>query len=243
MIKAVIIEDSRLARLELKELLRAHPGVQVIGEADSARQALELIRISKPDLVFLDIHLPGASGFDILQQLDHLPAVIFTTAFEQYALQSYDYHAIDYLLKPIAPERLARAVLKTLSNLNAGTAEDVGLGKEDRIYIKDQHKSWLVQLKDVRYFESKGNYAQVFFDHHSPLILRSLQQLEETLKPDQFIRVNRQQIVNLNHISKVDNVYGNRLALVLSDGVHIKVSRRQVSRFKELFNLFKMHME
>ncbi|WP_158827384.1 LytR/AlgR family response regulator transcription factor [Mucilaginibacter lacusdianchii] len=238
MIKAIIVEDSRLARIELKELLRAHPEIEVIGETDLVSQALELIRILAPDLIFLDIHLPGASGFDILQQLQQLPAVIFTTAFEQYALQSYDYHATDYLLKPIVPERLARAVQKTLLNLNTLPIKASTPSAHDRIFIKDQQKTWLVPLKDIRYFESKGNYSQVQFAGNSPLILRSLQQLEETLNPNQFMRVNRQQIVNLNHVIKVDQVYGNRLILVLSDGTQIEVSRRQVARFKEVFSLF-----
>ncbi|WP_345952682.1 LytTR family DNA-binding domain-containing protein [Mucilaginibacter sp. PAMB04168] len=239
MIKAVIVEDSRLARIEIKELLRAHNDVLLVGEADSADKALELIRLVKPDLVFLDIHLPGASGFEILERLEHLPAVIFTTAFEHYAFQSYDYHAIDYLLKPIVPERLARAIRKACTHFGVNTTSPAGDDLQHRIFIKDQHKTWLVPLGNVRLFESKGNYVQVFFDDQNPLMLRSLQQLEDTLDPKQFMRINRQQIINLKHILKVGRTFGNRLKVTLSDGATAEVSRRQVAKFRERVELDK----
>ncbi|WP_295767136.1 LytTR family DNA-binding domain-containing protein [uncultured Mucilaginibacter sp.] len=235
MIKAVIVEDSRLARVELKELLRTHGNINIIGEADSADKGIELIKLTNPDLVFLDIHLPGATGFDLLEKLDCLPAIIFTTAFEQYALQSFDYHTIDYVLKPIAPERLAKAILKASAHFGSKQLPDKTSDEDNRIFIKDQHKAWLVPLKDVRYFESKGNYIQVFFGNQSPLMLRTLQQLEETLNPKHFIRINRQQIVNLRHVVKVNLSLGNRLRLTLSDGFTTEVSRRQVAKFKEQF--------
>lgn len=237
MIRAIIVEDSRLARVELKELLRAHPEIQVMEEAASASQALQLIQRMQPDLLFMDIHLPGASGLEILAQLKPLPMVIFTTAFEQYALQSYDYYAVDYLLKPIVPERLDRAVQKALANFTSQPERRGRLAMHDRIFIKDQHKTWLVPLHEIRYIESKGNYAQVFFAHHSPLMLKSLQQLEDTLSQERFIRVNRQQLVNLDHVVHVSEATGNRLKLTMSNGVFIEVSRRQVAKFKSLFDL------
>ncbi len=235
MIKAVIVEDSRLARLELKELLRAHPEIEVSGEAATISQALELIRLTTPDLMFLDIHLPGGNGFELLEQLEHLPGIIFTTAFEQYALQSYNYNTIDYLLKPIVPERLQKAIQKTLASLNSTAHQNQVPCKPDRIFIKDQHRTWLVALNDIRYFESKGNYTQVHFDNFSPLMLRSLQQLEDTLNPGKFIRINRQQIVNVSHIQRAVEVPGKRLQLTLNDGTLVEVSRRQVGRFKDVF--------
>jgi two-component system LytT family response regulator len=236
MIKAVIVEDSRLARLELKELLRAHPEVQVAGEAATVSQALELIRLNEPDLIFLDIHLPGGNGFELLEQLNQLPGIIFTTAFEQYALQSYDYETIDYLLKPIVPERLEKAIQKALSTLKTTDSTNNAPRIPERIFVKDQHKAWLVALNDIRYFESKGNYTQVYFSGYSPLMLRSLQQLEGVLNPKQFMRINRQQIVGLGHVLQVAEASGNRLQLTLNDGTVIEVSRRQVSKFKEMFS-------
>jgi two-component system LytT family response regulator len=236
MIKAIIVEDSRLARLELKELLRVHPEIEVLGEAVTISQALELFRLTAPDLIFLDIHLPGGSGFELLEQLDHLPGIIFTTAFSQYALQSYDYNTIDYLLKPIVPERLQKAIQKTLASLKAPHHQSGLPGKPERILIKDQHRTWLVALDDIRYFDSKGNYTQVHFARSSPLMLRSLQQLEDTLDPRRFIRINRQQIVNVGHVQQAAEVSGKRLKLTLTDNTIMDVSRRQVSRFRELFS-------
>jgi two-component system LytT family response regulator len=239
MINAILIEDSRLARQELKELLKSFPQVQIAGEAGTASQALELIKLVNPDLIFLDIHLPGKSGFDILQELDSVPAVIFTTAFDQYALQSFDYNAIDYLLKPIVPERLEHAIQKAEILLKETTAavRREKLTVNDRIFVKDGSKCWFITIGDIRLFESKGNYTQIFFDGNSPLILKSLQHIDETLDDQQFVRVNRQQIVNVKFIANVNEWFGGGLKLTLDTGETIEVSRRQVSRIRELFSL------
>ncbi|TDO23360.1 LytR/AlgR family response regulator transcription factor [Pedobacter duraquae] len=239
MIRAVIVEDSRLARQELKELLKVHSQIHIIAEAASADIALELIKKEDPDLIFLDIHLPGKSGFDLLAELDYLPAVIFTTAFDQYALQSFNYNTVDYLLKPIVPDRLAAAIQKSEALLGAAKPLPTAgrLSAQSRIFVKDGSKCWFVTLSDIRLFESKGNYTQIFFNNDSPLILKTLQQLEDTLDEKMFLRVNRQQIVNVNFISSVTEWFGGRLKLTLNTGESIEVSRRQVSKLRELFSL------
>jgi len=238
MIRAIIVEDSRLARQELKELLKIHPQIEIVAEAASVDVAMALILKEDPDLVFLDIHLPGKSGFDLLAELDHLPAVIFTTAFDQYALQSFDYNTIDYLLKPIVPERLSSAILKSEALLHAVRSKPAAgrLSADSRIFVKDGSKCWFVTLSDIRLFESKGNYTQLFFNEDHPLILRTLQQLEDTLDEKLFIRINRQQIINVNFISTVAEWFGGRLKLTLSSGESVEVSRRQLNRFKNLFS-------
>lgn len=239
MIKAVIIEDSRLARKELIELLKAFSQIELIGEAGNAEEAIEMIKQFSPDLIFLDIHLPGKSGFEILQELDRVPMVIFTTAFDQYALQAFEYNTIDYLLKPIAPERLGQAISKVEVQLAKSkiTLKRDKLTVNDRIFLKDGAKCWFVTLNEVRFFESKGNYTQVHFENNCPLVLRSLQQIEETLDDQQFIRVNRQQIVNVRFIEDVAEWFSGGLKLTLSTGETVEVSRRQVYRIKELFSL------
>lgn len=239
MIKAVIVEDSRLARKELKELLKDFPQIELIGEAGNAEEAIEMIKQLSPDLIFLDIHLPGKSGFEILQELDRVPMVIFTTAFDQYALQAFEYNTIDYLLKPIAPERLGQAIAKVegqLAKSNVPLKRDK-LTVNDRIFLKDGPKCWFVTLNEVHFFESKGNYTQVHFENNCPLVLRSLQQVEETLDDQQFIRVNRQQIVNVRFIKDVAEWFSGGLKLTLSTGDTVEVSRRQVYRIKALFSL------
>jgi two-component system, LytTR family, response regulator len=239
MIKAIIVEDSRLARLELKTLLKSYPQVEITGEAESAVQALELISSGQPDLLFLDIHLPGKNGFELLQELDQVPAVIFTTAFDQYALQSFEYNTIDYLLKPIIPERLERAIRKAEEQLQQQKAavRTEKLATTGRIFVKDGNKCWFVTIGDIRLFESKGNYTQIFFDKNSPLILKSIQHIENTLDSQQFIRVNRQQIINVKFIGNVAETFGGRLKLTLTTGEAIEVSRRQANRIREIFSL------
>jgi len=239
MIKAIIVEDSRLARQELKMLLADFPQINVVGEADSAEQALAMIPTEQPDLLFLDIHLPGKNGFDILQELERVPAVIFTTAFDNYALRSFEYNTIDYLLKPIVPERLEKAIKKAeeqLQQLPASLRQEK-LTTTDRIFVKDGNKCWFVTLGDIRLFASKGNYTQIFFQNHSPLILRSLQDVEDSLGGQQYVRVNRQQIVNIKFVADVAETFGGRLKLTLTTGELIEVSRRQVSKIRESFSL------
>lgn len=240
MIRTVLVEDSRLARLELKELLKGFSQIEVLGEAENAGQALDLINRLNPDLLFLNIHLPSKSGFEILQELDRVPAVIFTTAFDQYAIQSFEYNTIDYLLKPIAPERLGKAILKAEEQLKYRTDQPEKreiLTENDRIFVKDGKKCWFITLEKIRLFESKGNYTQIHFENNCPLILRSLQQIEDHIDPKQFVRINRAQIVNLKYIKDIAEWPGDRLKITLTTGEEVEVSRRQVYKIKDLYRI------
>jgi len=235
MIRALIIEDSRLARKELKELLKAFSQITIIGETGSASEALELISLLEPELIFLDIHLPGKSGFEILQELDRVPAVIFITAFDQYALKSFEYNTIDYLLKPVVFERLELAVAKAekyLQTTNTFTKKEK-LGFGDRIFVKDGSKCYFIKVEDIRYFQSKGNYTQIHFGVNSPLMLKTLQQVAYTIDSQQFVQINRQHIINVNFISNSKGLIGGRLNLNLSTGETFQVSRRQANKIKE----------
>lgn len=239
MIKAIIVEDSRLARKELKELLKAHPQIQITAEADSAEQAMSVLKKEQPDLLFLDIHLPGKNGFDILAELDQVPLVIFTTAFDQYALQAFAYNTIDYLLKPIVPEQLERAISKVEATFQKQeeSSRSKKMAFTDRIFVKDGNKCWFVTLGDIRLFESKGNYTQIHFNDQRPLVLKSLQQIDLLLDQQQYVRINRQQIVNTKFISKVEERFGGQLRLSLNTGETLEVSRRQANRIKVIFSL------
>jgi len=238
MIRAVIIEDSRLARTELKEMLGEYDHLEVIGEADSGDKAIELIRLLKPDLIFLDIHLPGKNGFEILEELDSVPSVIFTTAFDAYALRSFDFNTLDYLLKPIAPERLKTALQKAEHLLVKKEGETSGkLGLMDRIFVKDRNQAWFVTLAQIRMFEAYGNYTRIYFDDHNPLILKTLQQVYDTVDDQFFIRANRQQLVNTQFVTSVEALSGNRLLLTLSTNEKVKVSRRQTVKVKAYYLL------
>jgi two-component system LytT family response regulator len=207
MLKVILIDDERLARSELKRLLQEFPDVEIIGEAANADEAIEKIEALNPDLIFLDIQMPGKTGFDLLTQLEKAPHVIFVTAYDEYALKAFDVNALDYLMKPVEPKRLADALLKVkqkdeeemLSYNNRGV-----LGEHDQVFVKDGERCWFVKLSDVRLFESVGNYAKVFFGINKPLILKSLNALEERLDEKVFFRANRKHIINLRKIEKIE---------------------------------------
>src|SRR5215213_7664439 len=240
--KAVIIDDERLERNELRKLLQEFPEVEVIGEAANANEGIDKIESLSPDLVFLDIQMPGKSGFDMLTELERAPHVIFVTAYDEYALKAFEVNALDYLMKPVEPKRLADALMKVkqkdeeeeFSSANVRTGL---LGEHDQVFVKDGERCWFVKLSDVRLFESVGNYAKVFFATHKPLILKSLNALEERLDDKVFFRANRKHIVNLRMIEKIEPYFNGGLLLELKGGEKIEVSRRQTVKFKEMMSL------
>ncbi len=240
MLKVILIDDERLARSELKRLLQEFPDVEIIGEAANAEEAIEKIETLNPDLIFLDIQMPGKTGFDLLTQLEKAPHVIFVTAYDEYALKAFDVNALDYLMKPVEPKRLADALLKVkqkdeeemLSYNNRGI-----LGEHDQVFVKDGERCWFVKLSEVRLFESVGNYAKVFFGTNKPLILKSLNALEERLDEKVFFRANRKHIINLRMIEKIEPYFNGGLLLDLIGGEKIEVSRRQAVKFKEMMSL------
>lgn len=238
-ITALIVEDSRLARNELKELLKAHGQIRLLGEAENADEAYRLILELKPDLLFLDINMPGKDGFELLEMLDEVPEVIFTTAYDEYAIKSFEYNALDYLLKPISPERFARTLTKLSAQAKpVETTVDSGrLGENSRIFIKDGERCWLVRVGDVKRFEIVGNYTRVYFESERPLLYKSLNQVEEKLPERIFFRANRQEIVNINAIAEVMPWFNGKLKLRLQDGAEIEVSRRQSSVFRDRMSL------
>ena len=241
--KAIIIDDERLARNELKKLLQDFPEVEVIDEAANAEEGITKIENQHPDLIFLDIQMPGKTGFDMLSQLERSPQVIFTTAYDEFALKAFEVNALDYLLKPIEPKRLADAIQKLhLSEQKEVRTEGENfnnsiLSEADQVFVKDGERCWFVKLSDIRLFESVGNYAKVFFATNKPLILKSLNALEERLDEKTFFRANRKHIVNLRMIDKIEPYFNGGLLLELKGGEKIEVSRRQTVKFKEMMSL------
>ena len=227
--KALIIDDERLARLELRRLLGAHPEVEIVGEARGGEEALALIAKLGPDAIFLDIQMPGMSGFDLLERLEDLPQVIFTTAYDEYALKAFEVNALDYLLKPVAPARLAAALARVRPRTEPARLEQV--------IVRDGDRCWIVRLPDIFLLESEGNYTRVHFASERPLIRRSLNALEEQLDPAMFFRAGRKEIVNLKWIQKVDICVAGGLAVTLRGGRTIEMSRRQSARLREILSL------
>jgi len=230
----LVVEDSRLARKELVTMLESLDQFYMIKEVAKVEEARKYLKANKIDVLFLDIHLPGENGFDLLESLDDLPKVIFTTAYDAYAIKSFEYNAIDYLLKPIKKERLEKAITKL--DLKKNSTTTIADAKK-QIFVRDGNKCWFVKLIDIRLFESVGNYVKIYFNEHQPVIYRSLNNLESTLDASTFIRINRKHIVNLNFIDRVDGSFNGKLKIVLTTEEVLEASRRQSVKIKEQFSL------
>ena len=241
--KALIIDDERLARKELASLLERHDHIEVVGEAANADEAEAMVAEKRPDLIFLDINMPGRDGFELLAALDPAPQVIFVTAYDEHALRAFQVNALDYVVKPIDPDRLAAALGKLHAQHEQDAPQREVLREGDQIFLRDGEKCWFVTLKDVRYFESEGNYVRVRFDDQKPLVLRSLNKLEEKLDPLVYFRASRKHIINLRWVESIEPWFSGGLMVKLKhkgkDGQSetIEVSRRQAARFKELLSL------
>ncbi len=226
--KALIIDDERIARQELRRLLAAHPEIEIAGEARTGEEALELIGRLAPDVLFLDVRMPGMNGFDLLEHLDDVPQVVFTTAYDEYALRAFEVSALDYLVKPVAPARLASAIAKLRPRSQS---------RLERVFVKEGDRCWLVPVADIFLLESEGNYTRLYFGNDRPLILRSLAALQERLDPAIFFRAGRRHVVNLKWVERVEPAVGGNLLVVLRGGSTVEMSRRQSARFQEALSL------
>jgi len=227
--KALIVDDERVARQELKRLLSAHPEVEIVAEAQNGEQALHLIPKLAPDVIFLDIQMPEMTGFELLAKLDDVPQVIFTTAYNEYAIRAFEVSALDYLLKPIAPPRLAAAIAKLRPRKIPPRLEQV--------FVRDGERCWLVSVADIYLLESEGNYTRVCFQGERPLIARSLAALESSLDPSIFFRTSRAQMINLKWVEKVETGPAGNLEITLRSGETIAASRRQSAALREALSL------
>ena len=234
--RTIIIDDERLARTELKKMLLDFPEIQVVDEANNAEAGIEKINSQHPDLIFLDIQMPGKTGFDMLAELVSTPKIIFTTAYDEYAIKAFEVNALDYLMKPIDSKRLEDAIKKLNIPESEPDTENIiysnheMLNEYSQVFVKDGDRCWFVKLNEIRLFESVGNYAK-------PLILKSLNALEERLDPKVFFRANRKHIVNLRMVEKIEPYFNNGLLIEIKGGEKIEVSRRQTVKFKEMMSL------
>lgn len=245
-LRTLIIDDERLARNELRRLLGPHPGIEIVGEAANAKEARKAIIELEPDVLFLDVQMPGESGFELLASLDAVPLVVFTTAFDEYALRAFEVSALDYLVKPIDPERLARTVERVhaavarapvasswgMTTLGAPPATPA-LSEHHRVFLADGERSWVVPLGDIRLFESDGNYTRVYFGAEKPLIKRTLGDLVAKLDERVFFRANRHQIVNVKAIRSIHRWFNGQLLAKLEGGHEVTLSRRRAREFRE----------
>ncbi len=251
--KAIVVEDSRLAREGLVRMLKDYPELTVVGQADHAGSALTLVNETHPDVIFLDIHMPGGTGFDLLEKLSYLPQIIFTTAYSEHAIRSFDFNTIDYLLKPISKERLTIAVNKLLartnSNNNDTDTEDETQSDNDKnqtvkdpleghskLLVKDGDHCFLIRLDTIRYIESQKNYVQLFFENNKAFVKKSLNSIEARLPKSIFFRANRQYVVNLQEIRRIEESISDGFVVTMSDGKELEISRRNAIELKELLS-------
>ncbi|MFO1387605.1 LytR/AlgR family response regulator transcription factor [Cellvibrio sp.] len=235
--KAIVVEDSRLAREGLVRMLQDYSEIDIVGAADHPSTALDIITEHQPDIIFLDVHMPGESGFDLLEKLTYSPKVVFTTAYSEYAIRSFDYNTIDYLLKPISHERLKIAIdklsLHTEGNQNQSKAP---LDIQSRMFIKDGDKCHLVRLDTIRYFESCKNHVRIFFGKENAFVRKSLNSIEERLPKKYFFRANRQYVVNLNEVVNIEEAINDGYEITMSDGKVLEISRRNAVELKDLLS-------
>lgn len=240
-IKTILVDDERLSRQELRYLLQDYPDIQIIDEAENVDEAIEKIHRLQPDLIFLDIEMPEKNGFDLLDELEFIPKIVFVTAYNQYAIQAFESEAMDYLLKPMKAERLSKTIEKLRAEIQqTRVSEAVSEGRlppDKRIFLKDGDKCYFVRLTEIYMIESVGNYCRFHFGSNRPMIHRSLNKIQERLDPNIFFRANRQQIINTEYIAEIDSYYKGGMKIVLNNGIELEISTRNSVAFKEMMGI------
>jgi two-component system, LytTR family, response regulator len=234
---AILVDDERLARKELRSMLAEHEIIEVIGEAENVPQAIDLIKANDPDVVFLDIQMPGESGFNLLERVARNFKIIFVTAFDAHAIRAFEVNALDYLLKPINPERLAQAI-ERLSTTETPPSQLVRrLEYEDRLFVEVDERSRFVKVSDIVFVSAAGDYSEIVTsDGPRSLVLKTLKEWEERLPEKHFTRIHRSSIINIDYVERVESWFNRSYRIHLQ---RIKeplvMSRRYASRLKTKF--------
>jgi two-component system, LytTR family, response regulator len=249
MIHTILADDEVLARQKLRQLLRDEPGIEIVGEGASASETIDLVRATEPELLFLDIRMPGLGGFDIIEKLSSfkdfaMPRIIFTTAHDGYALRAFEIHAVDYLLKPFTSERLHSAVLRAREQINAtkqniGRVSDRGQNASsytNRIVFKSRGRILFLPVSDIRWIGAEENYVRICTDGEKHLLRETMSHLEEKLDPQMFLRVHRSAIVNLQYLKEVRTEPNGEFTVLLVDGQKVAMSRSYHARISELLD-------
>lgn len=242
--KAVVVDDDPLARERLKDLVSEVPLVEIVGEAGDGEAAVQLIDEVEPDLAFLDIEMPVWSGLEVVKRLRHAPAVIFTTAYDHYAIAAFELAAVDYLLKPFGADRLREALERALATLGRGAgaldvrarvAEAMNSPEErlTRLFLREKDTILPVAVERITRFEADGDYVLVHAGDRSHMVRLRLQDLESRLG-DRFLRVHRSHLVNLDHVKVFEHQQDARLVVVMSDGTRILASRARSRELRRL---------
>ncbi len=236
-VKTILVDDEPLALMEMQQMLKKHPEIDIVAVATNAEEAISKIKELNPQLIFLDINMPEKTGFDLLEELEEAPHVIFVTAYDEFALKAFEVNALDYVLKPVNPTRLAEVVEKVIKLISLTKANEQKISIDKKIFIKDGNLCFIVPLNEVHLIESVGNYARFFYQQHRPMLHKSLNYLEEKLPESHFFRASRQHIVNIHYIKKIIPYHNNTLQIELQNGLLVDVSQRQSIKFKDIMGI------
>jgi two-component system LytT family response regulator len=236
-LKAIIVDDERLARVNLKKLLELHPQIEIVGEAGSCKTAIELISLYKPELIFLDIQLSGETGFDLLELIDNSIKIVFVTAYEEYAIRAFDVNAVDYLLKPINPQRLKVSLDKAINRENVQKSTVKSYEYSDSIYVRlNNYASRFIKISSITFIEPVGNYSRIVTSEGKHcVVLKTLKQWQEELPDNNFVRIHRSSIINMEHVDRIEKKSNTRHMAFLKNKVEpLEVSRRYAKRLRSL---------
>jgi len=238
-IRTVVVDDEALARQQLTELVSGHDRLALVGEASDGVQALSVIETEQPDLVFLDIRMPGKSGLEVVELMQHKPRIIFTTAFEEFAVTAFELQALDYLLKPFGRRRFEQAVQR-LTGYDDDLADRIAAATEvgplERLYVRDRGRVKLVPVSEIVRIEAADDYAQLHTQNGEYLVSCRMKMLEERLDSALFVRIHRSSIVNLNHIQDIASSGNGRYEVRLKDGEILNASRSGAARLRDLID-------
>ncbi len=243
--KAIIIDDEPLARSMVREYLGTYSEIEIMQECNDGFEGLKAIQQHQPDIIFLDIQMPKINGFEMLELIENPPHVIFTTAFEEYAIKAFETHAVDYLLKPFSKERFDKAIKKLLQQQNTtptqtqAVLDDVSQSpaQSSRIVVKDGGKIKIIPVAQVQYLEAADDYVKIFTADGSFLKKKTMQYFEQSLPPQQFIRVHRSYIINAQLITRIDPYEKDGHLVLLSTGARLPASKAGYMKLKEVLGI------
>ncbi|MBU1096256.1 MAG: DNA-binding response regulator [Ignavibacteriae bacterium HGW-Ignavibacteriae-2] len=247
-ISCIVIDDEKLGRDVVLEYLKAHINIEVIQECKNGFEGIKAIQDLKPDLIFLDIQMPKINGFEMLELLDEPPTIIFTTAFDQYALKAFEVNAIDYLLKPFSKDRFAEAVERAEKNINNKIESSKNIEKLkthvaenleylNRIIIKEKSRIKILPVEEVEILEALDDYVQIVWKGEKLLKQKTMKYYETHLDPKLFLRIHRSYIVNINQIKNIELLEKDTHHALLHNGLKLPISKTGYSKVKELLNM------
>ena len=244
-LRTIIIDDEELARNLLQTYLKENPDLEVIGECENGFDGVKMINELKPDLVFLDIQMPKITGFEMLELLEHKPEIIFTTAYDQFALKAFELNAVDYLLKPFAKDRLLAAIEKTVARVQSDDSPSERLeklsnypkeGYLDRVVVKDRHKINIITVDVIRYIESLDDYVLIYTTEGRHTKQKTMKYFEDHLNPKDFIRIHRSYIVQVKFIAEIQQYEKESYVVILKDKTKLKVSKAGYKNIKDVLH-------